>query len=198
MSITHKYVIKFGKFARHEDEAGRPLPPEKGGQLVIKRPGDIVSLTVEQAQAKQQSVQLATDAEIDAYERRLRGDVDAPPLPDTHVSTAGAPPAPTPSDTMKQGSGPLGSQAEVGVRLTDPEPAGKPAAQPVAPAATAQAPVPAAPAPAAPATPAAAPAPGPAGIAAPSTIPAADANAKPRARSQGKAKSGGKKSGSRK
>lgn len=190
MISTRKYIILFGKFTRHEDQHGNNVGPEKGGQLVTRRPGDILDLTPEAAEAKRDSVRLATAEEIDAYERRQRGEV-VPLPPDV------AQPGIVPSPVLQEQAGPLGSQAAEGTRLNEPAVPAKPAATPVAPAATAQAPAPAAPAPAAPVVPAATPAPGPVGVAAPSAIPAATPQAapakegKPRARGQGK-KGGGK------
>lgn len=193
MSTTHKFIILFGKFHRHEDANGNLVGPEKGGVLVTRKPGDILEMTLEEAQAKQASVRLATAEEIDAYARRQRGEV-VPLPPDV------AQPGVVQSPVLQEQAGPLGSQAADGQHLTQPAEPAKPAATPVAPAAAAQAPAPAAPAPAAPAMPAASPAPGAAGVAAPAAIPAATPAAapasegKPRARSQGKG-TGGKKGG---
>lgn len=153
-----KYIILYGKFGRHEDAQGNPV--RTGGELVIKRPGDIVELTMQQAQEKHDSVRLANSEEIAAYEQR----------------TATGAAAPTPVNQAAKGRpAPLGSKD--GQRLQPlAEPAGKPAVQPVSPAATAQAPAPAAPPAAAPAVPAAKPA------------AAAPAAGKPKARSGGKGK----------
>lgn len=88
---TNKYIIMHGKHGRLEDVAGVQT-------LVTRKPGDIIELTLLQAQDRQQSIRLATDAEIAAYEARLRGETEPPPpIPNTHVSTAGAPPTPTPA-----------------------------------------------------------------------------------------------------
>lgn len=166
---TRKYIMLFGKFGQHVgfDKAKRIT-----GTLVIKRPGDILDLTVEQALEKGTAVRLATDDEIAAYEERQRTGAPAPV------------PQQQPDKTLP--GGPIGSTD--GVRLSEPTaPAGKPSPQPVAPAATAQAPAPAAPAPAAPAVPAAAPAAPPAAAA--PAVPKDD-TAKPKARGK---KSGGKK-----
>lgn len=167
---TRKYIMLFGKFGQHPDydEAKKIIGP-----LVIKRPGDILDLTVEQALAKGTAVRLATDDEIAAYEERQR--------------TGAAAPTPQVQPDKTLPGGPLGSTD--GIRLGEPTaPAGKPAPQPVAAAATAQAPAPVAPAPAAPVVPAAAPAAPP--VAAPAAAPKSDDTAKPKARSK---KSGGKK-----
>jgi len=93
---TNKYLIQHGKHTRWEDVDGVQT-------MVTRKPGDIIEMTLEQAQEKQQSVRLATAEDIAAYEAHLRGEDEPPPtIPDTHVSTAGAPPAQTPpSDPLQ-------------------------------------------------------------------------------------------------
>ena len=157
-----KYVILYGKFGRHEDANGNPV--RSGGELIIKRPGDIVELTLQQAQAKHDSVRLANTDEIAAYEAR--------------IASGGA--QPTPENQAAMGKpGPLGSTD--GQRLEPPPPpAGKPAPQRAAPAPTPQAPAPAAGAAGAPAVPAAIPA-----ATAPKPL---DTAGKPKARAKGPGK----------
>lgn len=87
---TNKYLILHGKHSRWETVDGAE-------QLVTRKPGDIIEMTLLQAQELQASVRLATDEDVAAYKARERGETAPQPIPDTHVSTAGAPPAPTPA-----------------------------------------------------------------------------------------------------
>lgn len=138
--MTRKYIILFGKFGHME---GADKATKNPGTLMVRRPGDIVDLTPEQAAEKGTSVRLATDEEIAAYEARMLSGAPAPvPLVQPDKTLPGAP---------------LGSTD--GVRLTEPAPPQAPVPQPVSPAATAQAPAaPPAPTPAAPVVPASTPA----------------------------------------
>jgi len=156
-----KYIILYGKFGRHEDKSGNPV--RTGGELVVRRPGDILEMSIEDAEHRTDSVRLANDNEIAAYEQRK--------------ASGGA--APTPANQAAAGRPkPLGDKD--GQRLAPPEPpAGKPATQPVPPAAKAQAPAPVVAAPATPALPAVVPAAPPAPAAKPK------AEGKPKARTGG-------------
>lgn len=143
---TNKYLITHGKHSRWEDVSGVQTQ-------VIYKPGDIIEMSLEQAQERQQSVRLATIEDIAAYELRIRGDVQ-PPIPDTHVSTAGSPPAPTPAVDPLQTPATAEQPAErhfpapvAPIAPAAAAPPEAPAAQPVVqPAAVAAPPTPAAPA----------------------------------------------------
>lgn len=178
MSQTNKYVILHGKFGRLE---GKPA------ELVTKKPGDILDMTAEHAQAHQDRVRLATPDEIAAYEARLRGEVAPAPIPVEHVSTAGAPPQPTPAaDPLQPPATP-----EQPPQRHFPPPAATVA--PAVPAATTT-PTPAIPS-AAPATPSARESSGQAAANRQTAADRAPAEGKPKARGGAKAKgSGGAKS----
>lgn len=219
MTTTNKYLIEFGKFSRWE-------PVDGVETLVTRKPGDIIDLTAAEAQAKQQSVRLATVDDIATYEKRLRGELDPPaPIPVEHVSTAGAPPAPTPpSDPLQPPATaenpparhfpePASSVPVAAPVVPVPVPAPVPVSAPVAPIA-APAPVPVAvpAAPVAPVAPVAVPAAQSVGAPTPSTtkpVPAAppiserqrasntasakaENEGKPKARSGGTSRSGGR------
>lgn len=162
-----KYIILYGKFGRHEDAQGNIVGPERGGQLVRRVPGDIVEMSLLEAQAKHDSVRLANTDEIDAYDARV----------------AAAQPQPTPENKAATGkSGPIGSKD--GLHVAEPVvPAGKPAPQRAAPEVTAQAVATAPPAAATPAIPTTIPA---------VPAPAAPAAGKPKARTTGKKKASAK------
>lgn len=194
---THKYLIQHGKHARWEDVDGVQT-------IVTRKPGDIIEMTMEQAQEKQQSVRLATVEDITAYEARLRGETAPPPtIPDTHVSTAGAPPAPTPAVDPLQ---PPATAEQPPARHFAPPPAAPEPVAPVPPVVPAAQPVVAPPAVAAPpvATPAtpAAPPVSPTQRASDSASAKAENEGKPKARTgnKGTAKktSGTRSRGSRK
>jgi len=70
------YVIEFGKFARFEGGDARG----KGGTLVTRKRGDLIELSLEQAEEKYESIRLATPEEI-AAGRALSMQMNPLPIP---------------------------------------------------------------------------------------------------------------------